>query len=204
MKSASFKIQWRISWSGPWGIASFSQESRIKEGKTPRPCNGISFRKNITLTTKPYLNVPTEWADVTSLVNIHETLLLNLRITRIGSSSGPMQNRNWRDQMNGWMSNSPGNWREKKKLYPVMRQAKKDKKCTKLVRGVLYLEGEMFTPSVESASQIASSRQTGPILTMRVNRLPEVIDSQTNGRVKDQLLVDRDPLENGQFSTSGL
>lgn len=57
----------------------------------------------------------------------------------------------------------------------------------------------MYTPSVESARQIASTRETGPILAMRVNRLPEVIDSQTNGNVKDQLLVDSDPpLENGQ------
>lgn len=79
-----------------------------------------------------------------------------------------------------------------------MRQVKKDKTRAKPVRGVLYIEGEMYTPSVESASQIASTRQTGPILAIRVNRLPEVIDSQTKGNVKDQLLVDRDPLENGQ------
>lgn len=37
-----------------------------------------------------------------------------------------------------------------KKLYPVMRQAKKDKNCAILVRDVLYLEGEMYTPHVES------------------------------------------------------
>lgn len=52
----------------------------------------------------------------------------------------------------------------------------------------------MYTPSVESARQIASTQQTGPILAMRVNILPEVIDRN----VKDQLLVDRDPMENGQ------
>lgn len=50
----------------------------------------------------------------------------------------------------------------RKKLYPVMRQVKKEKKQVKLVRDVLYIEGEIYTPSMESARQIASTQQTGP------------------------------------------
>lgn len=50
----------------------------------------------------------------------------------------------------------------RKKLYPVMRQAKKEKKRAKLVRDVLYIEGEIYTPPTESARQTASTRQTGP------------------------------------------
>lgn len=45
---------------------------------------------------------------------------------------------------------------------PVMRQAKKEKKRAKLVRDVLYIEGEIYTPPTESARQTASTRQTGP------------------------------------------
>lgn len=72
----------------------FSGIPEQRGGRHRGPATGFHSEKNITLTTKPYLNVPTEWADGTSLVNIDETLLLNLRITRIGSSSGPMRNRN--------------------------------------------------------------------------------------------------------------
>ena len=39
----------------------------------------------------------------------------------------------------------------RKKFYPVMRQAKKDKKRTKLVRDILYIEGEVYMPPTESA-----------------------------------------------------
>lgn len=76
-----------------------------------------------------------------------------------------------------------------------MRQAKKDKKCAKLVRGVLYLEGEMFTPSVESAYATDwTSTSHATQQTPRSDRQPNKCQRQ----LSDQLLLDRDPLENGQ------
>ena len=33
---------------------------------------------------------------------------------------------------------------EKRKLYPIMRQAKKNNKRTKLVREILYFDGEEY------------------------------------------------------------
>jgi hypothetical protein len=40
----------------------------------------------------------------------------------------------------------------RRKLYPIMRDAKKNKKRTKLVRDILYIEEEVYTPPAESAS----------------------------------------------------
>ncbi|XP_061178382.1 uncharacterized protein LOC133187025 [Saccostrea echinata] len=36
---------------------------------------------------------------------------------------------------------------KRKKLYPVMRQARKDKKKVKLVRDILYIDGEVYIPN---------------------------------------------------------
>ena len=40
-----------------------------------------------------------------------------------------------------------------------MRQAKKDKKRTKLVRDILYIEGEVYTPPTESAPAQSNNGQ---------------------------------------------
>jgi hypothetical protein len=37
------------------------------------------------------------------------------------------------------------------KLYPVLRQARKDRRKVKLVRDVLYIDGEVYTPPTRSA-----------------------------------------------------
>ena len=56
----------------------------------------------------------------------------------------------------------------RKKLYPVMRQAKKDKKRTKLVRDILYIEGEVYTPPTESApAQSNNGQNQGPTQSSR-------------------------------------
>jgi hypothetical protein len=47
-----------------------------------------------------------------------------------------------------------------KKSYPVIRQVKKDHKRTKLVRDVLYINGELYTPPKGSTSHTDSDHQT--------------------------------------------
>ena len=41
---------------------------------------------------------------------------------------------------------------KRKKLYPIMRQAKKDNKQAKLVRETLYIDGEEYIPTSEPAN----------------------------------------------------
>jgi hypothetical protein len=48
----------------------------------------------------------------------------------------------------------------RKKLYPVMKEAKKDHKCAKLVRNVLYINGEQYTPPEGSTSRTDSNHKT--------------------------------------------
>ena len=49
--------------------------------------------------------------------------------------------------------------KDENKLYPIIRQAKKDKNRTKLVRDILYIEGEVYTPPTESAPAQSNNGQ---------------------------------------------
>lgn len=75
--------------------------------------------------------------------------------------------------------------RKRQKLYPVMKQAKKENKQTELVWDVLYIDGEMYTPPPEptpkprgalgqnSTGTPTVERQTNPLKRQRQGSTPD-------------------------------
>ncbi|XP_061196027.1 uncharacterized protein LOC133204318 [Saccostrea echinata] len=75
----------------------------------------------------------------------------------------------------------------RKKLYPVMRQARKDKKRTKLVRDILYIDGEVYTPPAGS-TPLTSTAQQNPASqdTPRENNERQPLKRQRQGSTPDR------------------
>lgn len=75
---------------------------------------------------------------------------------------------------------------KRKKLYPVMRQAKKENKRTKLVRDVLYINGEMYTPPTESTPKPRGAWGQNPTGTPTVERQTNPLKRQRQGSTPDR------------------
>lgn len=70
---------------------------------------------------------------------------------------------------------------KRKKLYPVMGQAKKEKKRTKPVRNFLYIYGEMYTPPPEPTPKLRRAQGQNPTGTPTIKRQTNPFKRQQQG-----------------------
>lgn len=82
---------------------------------------------------------------------------------------------------------------KRKKLYPIMRQAKKDNKRTKLVRDTLYIDGEEYIPTSESANGRDPPARSKPSSASSNRSNPQTKrDRQPQKRQRQQSTPDRE------------